>query len=76
MPLRLTFGAETGRLDSGQVAAWPGAGSARVTLGSGHPVVGGLHCLPPVVGGHPRRRVGRGRGHLGHEGKGVVSRAS
>ena len=41
--------------------------------GSGHPAVRGLHCLPPVVQGHPGRKMGKGLGHLGHEGKGVAS---
>lgn len=67
--LRLTSGAETERLGSGQVSAWPGAGSARVTQGSGPPAVGRLRCLPPVVQGHWGGKMGKGLGHFRSHGE-------
>lgn len=63
VPLRLTFGAETGRLGSGWVSAWPGARRVRVTQGPRHPVACGVRCLPPVVQGHPAGNMGKGFGH-------------
>ena len=39
-------------------------------------MVGGRHCLPPVIWSHPGRKMGEGLGHLDHKGKGVISRAS
>lgn len=70
VPLRLTSGAETERLSFGRVSAWPGAGRAGMTQGSGPPAAGGACCLPPVVQGHRGRKMGKGLGRLGHQAKG------
>lgn len=76
VPPRLTSGAETGRLDSGQVSAWPGAGERRVTWGSAGILWWvGTTVFPPVVWSHPGRKMGEGLGDLDH-GEGSDLRAS